>query len=81
MVQPNSVVISKAFAKKYFGDAEPVGKSLVIGLHDAVYKVTGVFDKVPDNSHFHFDAFLSLSTFHINKSTWSNIGDVHLFIS
>ena len=43
LVQPNSVVISKAFAKKYFGDEDPVGKSLVIGLHNAVYKVTGVY--------------------------------------
>lgn len=75
LVQPNSVVISKAFAKKYFGDAPALGKSLVIGLRDAVYKVTGVFDKVPDNSHFHFDAFISLSTFHVQNPTWSNLGE------
>ncbi len=74
LVEPNSVVISKAFAKKYFGDENAIGKALVIGLHDAVYKVTGVIDKVPDNSHFHFDAFLSLSTFHITEGTWSNVG-------
>lgn len=71
---PNSVVISKAFAKKYFGNDEAIGKSLAIGLRGAVYKVTGVFDKIPDDSHFHFDAFLSLSTFHITNLTWSNIG-------
>ena len=74
LVEPNSIVISKDFAKKYFGDENAVGKALVIGLHDAVYKVTGVIDKVPDDSHFHFDAFLSLSTFHITKGTWSNVG-------
>jgi len=75
LVQPNSVVISKAFAKKYFGNVEPVGKLLLIGLHNPVYKVTGVFDKVPDNSHFHFDAFLSLSTHHVTNATWSNLGE------
>lgn len=75
LVDPNSVVISKEFAKKYFGDHDPVGKSLVIGLRDAVYKVTGVFDKVPTNSHFHFDAFISLSTFRIQHPTWSNLGE------
>ena len=74
LVQPNSIVISKAIAKKYFGDAEPVGKSLQIGIQNTLYKVTGVFDKVPDNSHFHFDAFLSLSSFHITNGTWSNLG-------
>ncbi len=72
--EPNSIVVSKAFAKKYFGDDDALGKSLVIGTHDAVYKITGVFDKVPDNTHFHFDAFLSLSTFHITNGTWSNLG-------
>lgn len=74
LVQPNSVVISKAFAKKYFGNADALGKSIVIGLHDAVYKVTGVFDKMPSNSHFHFDALISISTWHVTNPTWSNLG-------
>jgi putative ABC transport system permease protein len=74
LVQPNSIVISKAFAKKYFGDVEPVGKSLQIGTQNTLYKVSGVFDKVPDNSHFHFDAFISLSTMHFTHETWSNVG-------
>jgi putative ABC transport system permease protein len=74
LVQPNSVVISKSFAKKYFGNEDALGKSLIIGTRNAVFKITGVIDKVPDNSHFHFDAFLSLSTFHITHGTWSNLG-------
>jgi len=74
LVQPNSVVISKSLAKKYFGNEEPVGKSLAIGTRQTPYKVTGVIDKVPNNSHFHFDAFLSLSTWHITNTTWSNLG-------
>ncbi|HEX5152713.1 MAG TPA: ABC transporter permease [Parafilimonas sp.] len=74
LVQPNSIVISKALAKKYFGDNEALGKSLTIGTQQAVYKVTGIIDKVPDDSHFHFDAFVSLSTFHMTNSTWSNLG-------
>ena len=74
LVQPNSVVITKAMAKKYFGQEEPVGKMLAIGIRKDSYKVTGVIDKVPDDSHFHFDAFLSLSTWHITNKTWSNLG-------
>lgn len=74
LVQPNSVVITKALAKKYFGGEDAIGKTLVIGLHNTVYKVTGIIDKVPDNSHFHFDAFMSLSTFPNTAGTWSNIG-------
>ena len=75
LVQPNCVVISKAFAKKYFGDEEPVGKTLTIGINKDIYKVTGVFDKIPDNSHFHYDAFLSITTWHVTNPTWSNVGE------
>ena len=74
LVQPNSIVISKAFAKKYFGNEDALGKSLSVGTNQALYKVTGLFDEVPENSHFHFDAFLSLSSRHLTHQTWSNIG-------
>ena len=72
--EPNSIVISKSLAKKYFGNADPLGKSLLVGIHNAPYKITGVVEKVPDNSHFHYEAFLSLSTLHLTATTWSNIG-------
>ena len=74
LVQPNSMVISKAFAKKYFGNEEALGKSLSVGTGGDLYKVTGVIDEVPENSHFHFDAFLSLASRHLTRKTWSNIG-------
>ena len=74
LVSPNSIVISKAFERKYFGDEEAIGKIITVGANSAAYKVTGVFDKVPEDSHFHFDAFLSLSTFKITHPSWSNLG-------
>ncbi len=72
--KPNCIVISKALENKYFGKDEAVGKTLTIGTRGSEYKVTGVFDKVPDNSHFHFDAFLSFTTLKIKNETWSNLG-------
>ncbi|MVM33801.1 FtsX-like permease family protein [Spirosoma sp. HMF4905] len=74
LLAPNSIVLSKAFAEKYFGTEDPIGKSVAIGTQRTAYKVTGIIEKVPDNSHFHYDAFLSLSTRHITNPTWSNIG-------
>jgi putative ABC transport system permease protein len=70
--EPNSIVLTKAFAKKYFGNEEPLGKSLIEGI--TTFKVTGMIDKVPNNSHFHFDAFMSMSTRGFTQQTWSNIG-------
>src|SRR3569833_683510 len=73
LVEPNSVVINKDLARKYFGNEQPVGKMLKFG--NGLMKVTGVIDKVPDNSHFHYDAFMSMSTIgHNLQQTWSNIG-------
>src|SRR4029079_12747830 len=74
LVEPNSIVVSKSFAKKYFGSEQAMGKSLMIGTRNVIDKITGVIDKVPDNSHFHFDALLSQSTFPNPNKTWSNLG-------
>ncbi|MDB5124601.1 MAG: macB 8 [Mucilaginibacter sp.] len=72
--EPKTIVITRAFEKKYFGGSPALGKVLNVG-NDLV-KVTGVIDKVPDNSHFHADAFMSMITFVTPraKQTWSNVG-------
>ncbi len=74
LTEPNSMVITKAFEKKYFGNSSGIGKMMIV--NDNPTKITGVIDKVPDNSHFHADAFLSLITYagHKVKQTWSNVG-------
>jgi putative ABC transport system permease protein len=74
LAEPHNMVITKAFKKKYFGDAPALGKALTIGT--GVYNVTGVIDEIPDNSHFHADAFVSMKTqvTASTKQTWSNIG-------
>lgn len=63
-----SVVLTESTAKKYFGDQNPIGKTieggLAAGRADAgLYTVTAVMADVPANSHFTFDALLSMSTF------------------
>jgi len=74
LVQPNSIVVTKAFAQKYFGNDEPVGKLVTVNLN-RVYKVTGVINEIPANTHFHFDALISTSSFPAPvHPTWSNIG-------
>ena len=74
LVEPNSIVITRAFEKKYFNGESGLGKSLLSGQES--FKVTGIIDKVPDRTHFHFDAFLSMTTSPgiIHDHTWSNIG-------
>ncbi|HWA32751.1 MAG TPA: ABC transporter permease [Cyclobacteriaceae bacterium] len=68
LTAPYSIVLTESTAKKYFGDEDPLGKTLQgtdsPGRADAGdYLVTGVMADVPANSHFKFNALLSLSTF------------------
>ncbi len=59
--EPYAVAISARSAKKYFGDSDPMGRSLTISGQD--YKVTGVFKDMPSQSHFHFDVLCSFISF------------------
>lgn len=54
---PFSVVISERMARKYFGDLDPVNKSLNIEGR-ASLKVTGIIKNVPANSHLRFEYVL-----------------------
>ena len=49
----NQVIISRSIAEKYFGDDDPINK--VLSGNFGEFKVTGVFEKFPDNSHIKFD--------------------------
>jgi putative ABC transport system permease protein len=53
----NTLVMTESVAKKYFGDDDPLDKSLIVG--DQLYKVTGVIQDLPDNTHLKFDFLLS----------------------
>ncbi len=57
---PNSVVLSKEAAGKYFGTANPIGEMLSIRLNSQFYEfeVTGVLEKIPNNSTIQFDVLL-----------------------
>lgn len=59
--EPNTVVISRSVATKYFGTADAVGR--IIETDDntsTLYKVTAVIEDMPKNSHFHYDFFFSM---------------------
>lgn len=59
--EPNSVVITEAMAKKYFGQEDPLGKILKVNSN-ADYTVTGVIGNVPSNSTLQFDFMASFHT-------------------
>lgn len=59
--EPNTVVLTKSVALKYFGTTDAIGKSIETNDNTStVYKVTAVVNDVPKNSHFNFEFFFSM---------------------
>ena len=60
--EPNSIVITEALANKYFGNEDPMGKTLLVGNDKLACKVTGITAEAPSNSHFHYSGIISFIT-------------------
>jgi putative ABC transport system permease protein len=69
LIEPNTVVITRTLSQKYFGNTDPIGKVLNFKDLNQVFKITGVIEEVPANSHFHFDIFASMASNQEAKNT------------
>ncbi|MBQ0735856.1 ABC transporter permease [Aquimarina celericrescens] len=58
--EPNTIIITQELASKYFGEENPIGQLLDFKEWKQQFKVTGVMQQLPQNSHFHFDVFGSM---------------------
>jgi len=57
LLSPDSILISRDMAVKYFGSEDPMGKIINIDKkYD--FKVTGVLENVPHNSYFQFQVLI-----------------------
>jgi putative ABC transport system permease protein len=66
LVAPRSLVLSQTACLKYFGQEDPIGKTIRLNDKDD-YVISGVFANIPRLSHFHFDFLISLSTIELTK--------------
>ena len=53
---PMSVILTESVAQKYFGDINPLARTLRIELRD--FTVTGVMQDIPTKSHMQFDCLV-----------------------
>jgi putative ABC transport system permease protein len=68
---PNKVILTKSISKKYFGEDNPLGKTITISDdYELDYEVTGLIDDVPLNSHFQYDLLISFDTFIQQRPHW-----------
>lgn len=89
--RPNSLILTKEQAEAYFGDGDPLNRTLDlkdIGIYGSegyldvsgLYTVTGVIDEIPRNSHFQFDLLASMgSNADAANQSWLN-GSYHTYL-
>jgi putative ABC transport system permease protein len=69
--EPNSVILTRSTAKKYYGNEDVIGKTLEV--NNKVYNITGLLEDIPTNSIIDFDFLGSFSSLAQSKEQiwWS----------
>ena len=75
-----SIVFTESAAKKYFGNEDPLGKTVLLTDGNNIATVTGVMQDMPENSQIKADMLVSMSTLteEFNKGLndqWGNYSD------
>jgi len=73
LTEPNSIVISKSKADKYFPGQDPVGKVIYLNDDKTPHKIGGVMQDMPAHTHLQFDFLLSLAGHELwggEQQTW-----------
>lgn len=74
--EPFSVVFTQSKAKKYFGDEDPIGKTITYG-DGHIFRITGIVEDCPELSTLQFNFLASLSSLDtiqphgVDLSSWS----------
>lgn len=68
LARPNTIVLTKSSAAKYFGSTDVIGKTLTVG-DTTLLTVTAVLGDLPA-SHINVDALLSLETWRGERNRW-----------
>jgi putative ABC transport system permease protein len=81
LAEPYSLILTYEKAKIYFGEENPIGKVLNFGEEKVQYKITGVLDEIPQNSHLNFDFIGSFSSHPQSKVLqWGAIGPISTYV-
>ncbi len=69
--EPMSMVLTESTALKLFGETEVLGRDYKLG--DDLFKITGILEDVPLNSHIQFDLLMSVESINILYGGGQNV--------
>ena len=58
---PNEMILTESFAKRIFGEIDPIGETIETG-NGLIFTITGVIKDAPQNIHLRFEAIASMIT-------------------
>lgn len=62
LTEPNTIVISRSKAEKYFPNENPIGRRLVLdNIEDEPLTISGVMEDFPTTSHLNYDFLMTLA--------------------
>jgi len=70
LTEPHTIVLSQSKAKQYFPEGDAIGSSLAMNNESNLYRITGIVEDAPRNSHFYYDFIASYSSDERGKSTF-----------
>ncbi|MCK4853882.1 MAG: ABC transporter permease, partial [Bacteroidales bacterium] len=80
LAEPRSMVISESTARKYFGEEDPMGKTLEVFSDSTDYTITGVMEDIPENSSLYFDMVVDFQSHHrANDGQWTS-NNLHTYL-
>jgi putative ABC transport system permease protein len=75
LTEPNTVLISRKLAEKYFGKENPLQKAIQVS-RERQYRVVGILQDVPANSTLKFDWLMPMTDYirnsQVNPDSWGN---------
>lgn len=72
LMKPGSIVITEDVAKKYFGNDNAIGKTLLVGQNKKPFAVTAVLKNIPSQSSIQFDILAPVADYPVVKQfSWS----------
>jgi len=80
LFEPHSVVLTESTAGKIFGMDDPLDKMIKFENDTSYFRITGICQDPPDNSHFEFDMLISIDAFWDNKSDFWLRNNVNTYV-
>jgi len=79
LARPNTIILTEQMAEKYIGSEDLLGKSIQINNTD--FKIIGIVQNTPVNSHLHYDFIASLRKFYTEyeERSWT-ISRVYTYV-